>query len=121
MKLSELLRNVETASEYIDREVSDVTDKSSEISNGCVFVCIKGAHFDGHSVAAQAMDDGAAAVIVERDLGIANQILVDNTRDAYSRICAAFYGEPADSLKLIGVTGTNGKTTTTFLLKNIIR
>ena len=119
MKLSELLRNVETASEYIDREVSDVTDKSSEISNGCVFVCIKGAHFDGHSVAAQAMDDGAAAVIVERDLGIANQILVDNTRDAYSRICAAFYGEPADSLKLIGVTGTNGKTTTTFLLKNI--
>jgi len=119
MKLSLLLNKVETSSEYIDREVTDVTDKSSEISQGCVFVCIKGAHFDGHSVAEQAMADGAAAVVVERDLGLPNQILVENTRDAYSRICAAFYGEPAEKLKLIGVTGTNGKTTTTFLIKNV--
>lgn len=119
MKLSELLKKVKTSSEYTDREVADVTDKSSEISQGCVFVCIKGAHFDGHSAAEQAMADGAAAVVVERDLGLPNQILVENTRDAYSRICAAFYGEPADKLKLIGVTGTNGKTTTTFLIKNV--
>ena len=120
MKLSELLKNVKTTSEYQDREVKDITDKSSEISKDCVFVCIKGAHFDGHSVAEQALADGAAAVVVERDLKLPNQILVDNTRDAYSRICAAFYGNPADSLKLIGVTGTNGKTTTTFLIKNVL-
>ncbi len=119
MKLSELLKNVKTESHYNDRDVVDITDKSSEISKDCVFVCIKGAHFDGHSVAAQAMENGAAAVVVERDLGLDNQILVENTRDAYSRICAAFYGEPAEKLKLIGVTGTNGKTTTTFLLKNV--
>lgn len=120
MKLSELLKNVKTTSEYQDREVKDITDKSSEISKDCVFVCIKGAHFDGHSVAEQALADGAAAVVVERDLKLPNQILVDNTRDAYSRICAAFYGNPADSLKLIGVTGTNGKTTTTFIIKNVL-
>lgn len=119
MKLSELLKNIETNSIYVDREVKDVTDKSSDISRDCVFVCIKGAHFDGHSVAEKALADGAAAVIVERDLGLDNQIIVENTRDAYSRICAAFYGNPAEKLKLIGVTGTNGKTTTTFLIRNV--
>ncbi len=119
MKLSDLLKNVATTSKYQDREVSDITDKSSEIKPECVFVCIKGAHFDGHSVAEEALEKGAAAVVVEKDLGLENQILVDSTRDAYSRICAAFYGNPADSLKLIGVTGTNGKTTTTFLIKNV--
>lgn len=119
MKLSELLVNINTHSTYKDVEISDVTDKSNEISEGCVFVCIKGARFDGHSVAAEAVNKGAAAVVVERDMGVENQILVENTRDAYSRICSAFYGNPANELKLIGVTGTNGKTTTTFLIKNV--
>lgn len=119
MKLSELLKNVKTTSTYKDAEVKDITDKSSDISEGCVFVCIKGARFDGHSVAAQAVEGGAVAVIVEYDTGVENQIIVENTRDAYSRICAAFYGNPAEKLKLIGVTGTNGKTTTTFLIKNV--
>ncbi len=119
MKLSELLKNVKTTSTYKDAEVKDITDKSSDISEGCVFVCIKGARFDGHSVAAQAVEGGAVAVIVEYDTGVENQIIVENTREAYSRICAAFYGNPAEKLKLIGVTGTNGKTTTTFLIKNV--
>ncbi|MBE6827747.1 MAG: UDP-N-acetylmuramoyl-L-alanyl-D-glutamate--2,6-diaminopimelate ligase [Ruminococcaceae bacterium] len=119
MKLSRLLENVRTTSEYTDVEVLDVTDKSGEISPGCVFVCIKGARFDGHSVAEEALSKGAAAVVTERRLGLPNEIVTENTRDAYSRICAAFYGNPAEKLKLIGITGTNGKTTTTFLIKNI--
>lgn len=119
MKLSELLKNVKTDSVYTDCEVSDITDKSNEIAKDCVFVCINGNHFDGHSVAKQAEEMGAAAVIAEHDTGVKNQIIVESTRDAYSRICAAFYGNPAEKLKLIGVTGTNGKTTTTFLIKNI--
>lgn len=119
MKLSELLLNVETESKYTDADISDVTDKSSEISEKCVFVCIKGSKFDGHSVAKQAEASGAAAVVAQHDVGVKNQIIVKDTRKAYSRLCAAFYGNPAEKLKLIGVTGTNGKTTTTFLIKNV--
>lgn len=119
MKISELLKDIEVLSEYTDCEVSDITDKSTEISRGCIFVCIKGARFDGHSVAVEAIEKGAAAVVTEHDTGAENQIVVKNSREAYSRLCAAFYGNPSDKLKLIGVTGTNGKTTTTFLLKDI--
>ncbi len=119
MKLSELLKNVKTDSVYTDCEISDITDKSDLIAKDCVFVCIKGNHFDGHSAAKLAEENGAAAVIAEHDTGVKNQIIVENSRDAYSRLCAAFYGNPAEKLKLIGVTGTNGKTTTTFLIKNI--
>lgn len=120
MKLSELLKGIQTNSVYTDCEVSDVTDKSSEITKGCVFVCICGARFDGHSVAAEAMERGAAAVIVEKALGLKNQILVPDTRAAYSALCANFYGNPSARLSLIGITGTNGKTTTAFLIKSIL-
>ena len=120
MKLSELLMNIQTNSVYEDREVISVTDKSSEIVEGCVFVCIKGGRFDGHSVAAKAQLLGAAAVICEHSVGVENEIIVENTRSAYSKICAAYFGNPSTKLHLIGVTGTNGKTTTTFIIKSIL-
>lgn len=120
MKLSQILKNVRVKNEYTDREVTDVTSDSRQVKEGFLFVCIKGASFDGHSVAQQMLDIGAVAVVCEYDLGVENQIIVDDTRKAYSPICASFFGNPADSLKLIGLTGTNGKTTTTFLIKQIL-
>lgn len=120
MKLSQILKNVRVKNEYTDREVTDVTSDSRQVKEGFLFVCIKGASFDGHSVAQQMLDIGAVAVVCEYDLGVKNQIIVDDTRKAYSPICASFFGNPADSLKLIGLTGTNGKTTTTFLIKQIL-
>ncbi len=120
MKLSQILNGVKVLNTYDDVEVCDVTQDSRLVKEGFVFVCVKGAAFDGHSVAAEMLEKGAAAVVVERDLGLHNQILVENSRACFSPICANFFGNPAKKLKLIGLTGTNGKTTTTFLIKQIL-
>ncbi len=120
MKISEILKNIEVKNEYVDCDAVEVTSDSRLVKEGYLFVCIKGAMFDGHSVAKEMLEFGAVAVVVDHDLGLDRQIIVDNTRDAYSVICSNFFGNPADSLKLIGLTGTNGKTTTTFLIKQIL-
>lgn len=120
MKLSKILENVKTYDVFEDAEVDFITDDSRKVKENTVFVCIKGNHFDGHDKAAQALEDGAVLVVCERDLGLDKQIVVKNTRQALSVMCSAFFGDPASKLKLIGITGTNGKTTTTFLIKNIL-
>lgn len=120
MKLSEILRGIEVLGSYNDVEVADITQDSRLVKEGSLFVCVKGSVFDGHTVAKEMLDNGAAAVVVERDLGLDNQIVVKNSRAVFSPICANFFGNPADKLKLIGLTGTNGKTTTTFLIKQIL-
>jgi UDP-N-acetylmuramoyl-L-alanyl-D-glutamate--2,6-diaminopimelate ligase len=83
-------------------------------------VCIKGLKFDGHSIADEMLEKGAAAVVTERDLGLENQIVVENTRKAYPYICANYFDRPDLKLKIIGVTGTNGKTTITTVTKQIL-
>lgn len=120
MKLSEILKGIKVKNTYEDCEITNVTQDSRMIEEGCLFVCIKGGTFDGHSAAREALEKGAAAVLVQVDLGLDRQILTDDTRAVYSNICANFFGNPADKLKLIGITGTNGKTTTTFLMKQIL-
>lgn len=120
MKLSQILKGVKVLNTYDDVEVTDVTQDSRLVKKGFLFVCVKGAAFDGHSFAEEMLEKGAAAVVVERDLGLENQIIVENSRASFSPICANFYGNPAQKLKLIGLTGTNGKTTTTFLTKQIL-
>lgn len=119
MLLAKLLKNVNYQGNFTDCEITDVTDNTRNITKGCLFVCIKGSHFDGHTAAAEAIAKGAAAIVAERNTGAENQIIVENSRDAYSNICANFYDNPSKKLKLIGITGTNGKTTTAFLLKGI--
>lgn len=120
MKLSLLLKQVPVQNTYEDREIKFITDDSRKIQPGCAFVCIKGNHFDGHDAAFDAVRRGAAAVIVQHSVGCEGEVITSNTRAAYSLMCAAFFGEPAKKLRLIGVTGTNGKTTTTFLIKEIL-
>ncbi|MGN1161805.1 MAG: UDP-N-acetylmuramoyl-L-alanyl-D-glutamate--2,6-diaminopimelate ligase [Candidatus Fimenecus sp.] len=120
MKLSALLKGIETQSAFEDVEIERVTDKSEEITKNSLFVCIDGNRCDGHSLASEAIKKGASAVITGRDLKIEKQIIVSDTRKAFSLIASAFYGNPANNLKLIGVTGTNGKTSTSFFIKEIL-
>ncbi len=120
MKLSEILKGIPVKNEYTDREITNVTQDSRSVGEGCLFVCIKGNTFDGHTAARDALQKGAAAVLVERDLGLDGEIVTENTRAVYSAVCANFFGNPAEKLKLVGITGTNGKTTTTFLIKQIL-
>ena len=101
-------------------EITGITCDSRQVKPGYLFVCIKGAASDGHDYASAAVKNGAAAVVAERDTGEKNQILVENTHAAYADICAKWFGNPADSLHLLGVTGTNGKTSVTYMLKCIL-
>lgn len=120
MKLSELLRGIPHQTALPDCEVSDVCSDSRKITPGCVFVCIKGENFDGHSHAAEAVQAGAAAVVCEQPVGLSCEIAVENTRLVYAKMCAALCGHPEQRMTFVGVTGTNGKTTTTNLIKSIL-
>lgn len=120
MRLYELLARVDTISVCEDREVSGIVSDTRKCETGDVFVCIAGARFDGHSAAAEMLEKGASAVVVERDLGLPNQVVVPNSRAALSLMYAAVYGFPMDRLKLIGITGTSGKTSTSYMIKAML-
>ncbi len=120
MKLSALIQDLGAVCLAADREINFITDNSKKVADGCIFVCIEGKHFDGHTKAEEALANGAAAVVVQKDLGLKEQILVENTRAAYARLSAAFFGHPERKLRIIGVTGTNGKTTSCFIIKSVL-
>lgn len=102
-------------------DVSEIiSDNRKPISENSIFVCIKGENFDAHNVALQMLEKGVKAVVVERDLGIKNQIVVSDTRKALSLLWANWYDNPQRKLTLVGVTGTNGKTTVATTIKRLV-
>ena len=127
MKLSELLKNVEVLNSLGDADVdiTGVNIDSRRIEKGHLFIAIPGTQTDGHNFIPKAIEQGAAAVLCEyfpntRVPGI-TYIAVESTEDAVGKVATVFYGEPSLKLKLVGVTGTNGKTTIATLLYNMFR
>ncbi len=121
MNLSELLTSIDySGSPDLGAEVKDVVSNSNKVREGSVFVCIKGRRFDGHSAAGEALQKGAVAVVCERPLGLAGEVVVGDTREALAQLCRSFFGNPQDKLTLIAVTGTNGKTTVTTVVKQAL-
>ena len=124
MTLSELLKDVNI--KKIDgggsMKISGIACDSRKVKPGNVFVCITGYETDGHKYAKSAVENGAVAVVAEHDLPTVDVpcVIVDNTRKAMSEMAATFYDYPYKKFKLIGITGTNGKTTTTYLIKSIL-
>ncbi|MFR4023943.1 MAG: UDP-N-acetylmuramoyl-L-alanyl-D-glutamate--2,6-diaminopimelate ligase [[Eubacterium] siraeum] len=85
-----------------------------------MFVCVKGARFDGHSAAAEMLSKGAVMIVTDHDIKCGKQLVTDNTRLCLARLLNCFYGKPSEKLGLLAVTGTNGKTTTAHFVKHIL-
>ena len=125
MKLSQLLERLEytVVQGSDDIEISTLINDSRKVEEGSAFVCISGAVVDGHTFVEQVAQKGAVAVIVEKDVEAPADltvIKVDDTRYALALMSAAYFGYPADKLKVIGITGTKGKTTTTYMIRSIL-
>ncbi|MFW6035122.1 MAG: UDP-N-acetylmuramoyl-L-alanyl-D-glutamate--2,6-diaminopimelate ligase [Halothermotrichaceae bacterium] len=126
MKVRKLISNIEPVkiTGDLDKEVNDIYYDSRQVKAGGLFVCIEGLKTDGHNFINKAVQNGAVAVLIDKEVeNIPEKILViqvDDTRKDMSLIAAAFFDYPLGKLKLIGITGTNGKTTTTYLIKSIL-
>ncbi|QQE75893.1 UDP-N-acetylmuramoyl-L-alanyl-D-glutamate--2,6-diaminopimelate ligase [Brevibacillus composti] len=102
-------------------EITGLTADSRKVKPGCLFICLPGFTVDGHQFAAKAVEMGAVAVLAEKDVDVpATIVRVPDTRRAMAMLADRFYGSPTRTLKVIGVTGTNGKTTTTHLIDKIL-
>ena len=125
MRLDKLLERLdyEVLQGSVDTDIVTLVNDSREAEKGSAFVCVRGAVSDGHNYAADAAAKGAAALVVEREVNAPEDvtvILVKDTRYALALMSAAYYGYPAEKMKIIGVTGTKGKTTTTYMVKSIL-
>jgi UDP-N-acetylmuramoyl-L-alanyl-D-glutamate--2,6-diaminopimelate ligase len=125
MRLAELVKELPGARIVGDEsvEVLDLAYDSRKVEPGTLFFCVVGEKVDGHEFGARAVEEGASALVVERELTELDvtQVVVEDSRAAMAPLAARFWGDPTAELRVAGVTGTNGKTTTAFLLQEILR
>jgi UDP-N-acetylmuramoyl-L-alanyl-D-glutamate--2,6-diaminopimelate ligase len=123
MRLDRLLAKIGHADDVRgDVEIARLAYDSRLVEPGTLFFCVPGFRSDGHDFAAQAVQDGAAALVVERPLGLGvPEVLVPSVRAAMGPVASRFYGDPTASLDVVGITGTNGKTTTAFLVRALLQ
>ncbi|TMK57186.1 MAG: UDP-N-acetylmuramoyl-L-alanyl-D-glutamate--2,6-diaminopimelate ligase [Actinobacteria bacterium] len=125
MRLAELVAELPGARVVGDDavEVKDLAYDSRKVEPGTLFFCVVGEKADGHEFGARAVEEGAAALVVERELTELDvpQVVVGDSRAAMAPLAARFWGDPTAELRMVGVTGTNGKTTTAFLVQEILK
>ncbi len=125
MRLNELLAGYPGARVIGDSavEIADLVYDSRKVEPGTLFFCVVGGKVDGHEFGARAVEEGASALVVERELTELDvtQVVVADSRAAMAPLAARFWGDPTAQLRVAGVTGTNGKTTTAFLLHEILK
>ena len=124
MRLGNLIKEIDVIElvnvENYDEEIENISYNSKKTKPNDIFVCLTGEHVDGHEYAEEALANGAIACVVERRLSIdAPQIVVSSTAEMIAKISNVFYAEPSKKLNIIGVTGTNGKTTVTHLIQKL--
>ncbi|MCM3568805.1 UDP-N-acetylmuramoyl-L-alanyl-D-glutamate--2,6-diaminopimelate ligase [Neobacillus mesonae] len=122
MKLQQLLKVLHPLVPYegVNPEIFSIENDNRKVKKGSLFICIKGYTVDGHDFAESAVKSGAAAILAERPLKLDVPIIVvKDTARAMAVLADAFYGQPTQKLRLIGITGTNGKTTTSHLIEKI--
>jgi UDP-N-acetylmuramoyl-L-alanyl-D-glutamate--2,6-diaminopimelate ligase len=125
MELKKLLKGVEIrkiTGETL-KEIKGIAYHSKQVQKGFLFAAIRGMDVDGHRFIEEAIGKGAEVIVVEEEEKVSNRtmILVSNSRQALAKISSNFYGNPSSKVKLIGITGTNGKTTTTYVLESIFK
>lgn len=125
MKLIDLVfrMNYTLVQGSLEQEISEVIYDSRKAVPGCIFLCMPGAVTDGHDYIPEVLEKGAAALVVEREVAVPKDVTVlrvENARLALAELAAAWYGHPAEKLTTIGVTGTKGKTTTTYMIRGIL-
>ena len=125
MKLKEMLKdlNYEIVKGTDEVNINNIQYDSRSIEKGDLFFAIQGYNTDGHKYIPTAYEKGAIAIVYDKDmdnLPECTMVKVKNSRKAMAKVSSNFYGNPKDKLKIIGVTGTNGKTTSTFMIKSIL-
>ena len=125
MKLRDILRDVKIVELNIslDEEISDITGDSRTVTKDSAFLCLEGTKFDGHEYAKDAISKGAKVLITQKKIDLSDNtkfVQIEGGRKAIAKMSCNFFDNPSSKFKLIGITGTKGKTTTTYMIKSIL-
>ena len=108
----------------VDKDIIDITADSRMVKEGSLFICLSGYHVDGHKYVSEAVEKGAIAIIAKKKISVpegVTVVYVKNTRTVMEKIAPLFFDYPSKSMRMIAVTGTNGKTTTTHIISHILK
>jgi UDP-N-acetylmuramoyl-L-alanyl-D-glutamate--2,6-diaminopimelate ligase len=124
MRLKDLIEPIEHKVYAMeDVEVKDIVCDSKSVRSGSLFAAVKGEHADGRAFAREAVENGALCVLAEAEIADIKvpQVMVSDVRAALAKVSGRFYGEPSKGIKMVGITGTNGKTTAAYLVESIFK